>query len=162
MIIDKKFLKEHAEHRKELRDELQRYELTNGVSYYGNSPSNIDGMPHSHSTGNTTMDKVICKHDTETYIDKLESLINTEEQQIEEILKKMIKAKEKFVIRLKYYHCMEWDDVADQMLKEVCKVAPELFQKAGPSCAFGACSEGSMSCGKALEMKEKYKKILGK
>lgn len=58
----------------------------------------------------------------------------------------------------------QWEirDVADQMLKEVCKVAPELFQKAGPSCAFGACSEGSMSCGKALEMKEKYKKILGK
>jgi thymidylate synthase (FAD) len=55
----------------------------------------------------------------------------------------------------------QWEirDVADQMLSEVLKVAPELFSKAGPSCAFGACSEGSMSCGKAKEMREKYKNM---
>lgn len=119
MIIDKEFLREHAEHRKELRDELQRYELTHGVSYYGNSPSNIDGMPHCHSVGNATMDSVIRKSDTETYIDKLETLVNKEQRQIEEVLKKIVKANQKYVIRLKYYHCLDWDDIADQMYGDI-------------------------------------------
>lgn len=50
--------------------------------------------------------------------------------------------------------------VAEQMLIEVCKVAPELFSHAGPACAFGSCCEGSMTCGKAKQMREKYRKIL--
>ncbi len=56
----------------------------------------------------------------------------------------------------------QWEirDVADQMLKEVLKVAPELFSKAGPPCAFGACPEGKMSCGRAAEMREKYRNLL--
>lgn len=119
MIIDKEFLREHAEHRKELRDELQRYELTNGVSYYGKSPSNIDGMPHVHGGGNATMDSVIRNCDSETYIDKLESLVNKEERQIEEVLAKLTKANQKYVIRLKYYHCLDWEDIADQMYGDV-------------------------------------------
>lgn len=58
----------------------------------------------------------------------------------------------------------QWEirDVAEQMLREVCKVAPELFSKAGPACANGPCCEGKMTCGKALEMREKYRKILKK
>jgi len=58
----------------------------------------------------------------------------------------------------------QWEirDVADQMLAEVCKVAPELFSHAGPSCAFGACGEGRMSCGQAAQMRKKYKEILDK
>lgn len=119
MIIDKEFLREHAEHRKELRDELQRYELTYGVSYYGKSPSNIDGMPHVHSGGNATLDSVIRDYDAETYIDKLETLVNKEQRQIEEVLKKIVKANQKYVIRLKYYHCMDWDDIADQMYADI-------------------------------------------
>ena len=50
--------------------------------------------------------------------------------------------------------------VAEQMLKEVCKVAPELFVSAGPACAHGPCCEGKMTCGKASEMRAKYKGIL--
>ena len=58
----------------------------------------------------------------------------------------------------------QWEirDVAEQMLIEVCKVAPELFSKAGPACANGPCCEGRMTCGKAKEMREKYRKILKK
>lgn len=58
----------------------------------------------------------------------------------------------------------QWEirDVAEQMLKEVCKVAPELFTHAGPACAYGPCCEGKMTCGKAKEMREKYKEIIGK
>ena len=45
--------------------------------------------------------------------------------------------------------------VADEMLKCCLKVAPDLFKKAGPPCAKGACREGKMTCGKAAEMRKK-------
>lgn len=47
-------------------------------------------------------------------------------------------------------------EVAEEMLRLVYPVAPHLFKSAGPSCVCGACPEGSMSCGKAKEMREKY------
>jgi len=55
----------------------------------------------------------------------------------------------------------QWEirEVADQMLLEVLKVAPQLFKKAGPPCAYGPCAEGKMSCGRALEMREKYRNL---
>ena len=57
--------------------------------------------------------------------------------------------------------CMraQWEirDVANQMLDLVLDVAPNLFAKAGPSCAFGKCKEGAMSCGNIQEPKEKQK-----
>lgn len=39
-------------------------------------------------------------------------------------------------------------ELADEMLRQVKKVAPTVFKKAGATCTFGACSEGKMSCGK--------------
>lgn len=52
----------------------------------------------------------------------------------------------------------QWEirQVADEMLKQVKKVAPTIFKYAGPSCVKGACKEGSMSCGKQKEIREKY------
>lgn len=52
----------------------------------------------------------------------------------------------------------QWEirEVADMMLSLVKEVAPSLFKKAGPSCVRGACPEGKMTCGKALEMRKKY------
>ncbi len=43
----------------------------------------------------------------------------------------------------------QWEirDVAYQMLNICVDKAPEVFRYAGPSCAFGHCKEGSMSCG---------------
>ncbi len=46
--------------------------------------------------------------------------------------------------------------VADEMLRLVCEVAPNLFKNAGPSCVNGACPEGKMTCGKRPEMREFY------
>lgn len=46
--------------------------------------------------------------------------------------------------------------VAEQMLLECLKVAPTLFKNCGPSCLFGKCPEGSMSCGKMKEVRAKY------
>lgn len=52
----------------------------------------------------------------------------------------------------------QWEiqDVANQMLKLVKEVAPQLFKKAGPPCIKGPCPEGNMSCGKAKEIKKFY------
>ncbi|MDV3426318.1 MAG: FAD-dependent thymidylate synthase [Bacillota bacterium] len=46
--------------------------------------------------------------------------------------------------------------LADEMLKQVKKAAPNLFKYAGPSCVNGPCNEGKMSCGKAQENRNKY------
>lgn len=53
----------------------------------------------------------------------------------------------------------QWEikEMADKMLGEVVKVAPNLFKNAGPSCLSGPCPEGSMTCGKILEVRAKYK-----
>ena len=52
----------------------------------------------------------------------------------------------------------QWEirEVAELMLLECLKVAPNLFSNCGPSCLFGPCPEGKMSCGKAKEMRAKY------
>lgn len=52
----------------------------------------------------------------------------------------------------------QWEirNLANEMLRLVKEVAPTLFKKAGPSCVAGACPEGKMTCGKALEMRNTY------
>lgn len=57
----------------------------------------------------------------------------------------------------------QWEirDLAEQMLTLCISTAPHLFKNAGPSCVCGACPEGKMTCGKAKEMKEKYRQIKG-
>lgn len=55
----------------------------------------------------------------------------------------------------------QWEirELVTQMLGLVKKVAPTLFSAAGPSCLKGACPEGSMSCGQAKEIREKFKNL---
>ncbi|MGY0373547.1 FAD-dependent thymidylate synthase [Clostridium sp. JNZ J1-5] len=55
----------------------------------------------------------------------------------------------------------QWEihNLADEMLRQVKKVAPILFKNAGPNCNVGACPEGSMTCGKIKEVREKYSNI---
>lgn len=52
----------------------------------------------------------------------------------------------------------QWEirGMAEAMLSELKAVAPVLFKNAGPGCVSGQCPEGNMSCGKMLEMREKY------
>lgn len=47
---------------------------------------------------------------------------------------------------------------ADLMLAEVKKVAPGIFENAGPGCVTDRCPEGELSCGKVIQMREKYGK----
>jgi thymidylate synthase (FAD) len=44
----------------------------------------------------------------------------------------------------------QWEirNLANKMLKQVKKVAPNIFADAGPNCLRGPCPEGKMSCGK--------------
>ncbi|MBR4761102.1 MAG: FAD-dependent thymidylate synthase [Clostridia bacterium] len=55
----------------------------------------------------------------------------------------------------------QWEihEVADQMLKLVYGVAPNLFKNSGPSCVSGACPEGSMTCGKIIEVRKRYEEL---
>ena len=60
--------------------------------------------------------------------------------------------------RLRCCRRSQWEirALAKEMLKEVVKVAPALFQKAGPGCLSGACPEGEMSCGAVTEVRREF------
>jgi len=51
----------------------------------------------------------------------------------------------------------QWEirDIAWQMLAELKKVAPNVFNLAGPGCAGGICPEGIKTCGRIKEIKER-------
>ncbi len=55
----------------------------------------------------------------------------------------------------------QWEirELATEMLRLVCGVAPALFAASGPSCVVGACPEGKMTCGRAAEMREKFARL---
>jgi len=50
----------------------------------------------------------------------------------------------------------EIHDMADKMLKLVKPIAPTIFENAGPKCILVNCPEGSMTCGKLLDVRKKY------
>lgn len=56
-------------------------------------------------------------------------------------------------------HRAQWEiqELAEQMFALCAEVAPHIFRNAGPSCVNGACPEGKMSCGKAKQMRERYR-----
>ena len=53
----------------------------------------------------------------------------------------------------------QWEirEMAILMLKEVKKIYPILFKNAGPICVNGPCPEGAMTCGKIVEVRERFK-----
>lgn len=53
----------------------------------------------------------------------------------------------------------EINELATEMLKLVKEVAPNIFKKAGPPCLYGKCPEGKMTCGKMVEVREKFLNI---
>jgi len=63
--------------------------------------------------------------------------------------------------RLRCCNRAQWEirELATEMLRLVRRVAPVLFAHAGPSCVNGGCSEGRMTCGKAKEVREKFKNL---
>ena len=63
--------------------------------------------------------------------------------------------------RLRTCNRAQWEirELAIGMLKEVKKVYPILFKNAGPGCLNGPCPEGNMTCGKIVEVREKFKNL---
>lgn len=57
----------------------------------------------------------------------------------------------------------QWEirELATEMYKLVYNVAPHIFVKAGPPCVRGACTEGKMTCGEIVKVREKFSKIKG-
>lgn len=55
----------------------------------------------------------------------------------------------------------QWEirQMAEEMLRQLKGIAPVLFRHAGPGCIAGPCPEGSMSCGRLQEMREKYSNL---
>ena len=55
----------------------------------------------------------------------------------------------------------QWEirSLASRMLALCRQAAPVLFDDAGPSCVAGPCPEGSRSCGRAAEIREKFKNL---
>jgi thymidylate synthase (FAD) len=64
--------------------------------------------------------------------------------------------------RIRCCNRAQWEirKMAEMMLEECLKVAPSIFSKAGPGCVFGPCPENEFTCGKAQEVRERYKKFL--
>ena len=49
--------------------------------------------------------------------------------------------------------------MATEMLKLVSGIAPTVFAGSGPGCVSGPCPEGEYTCGKAVEVREKFKRL---
>lgn len=49
--------------------------------------------------------------------------------------------------------------MAKRMLSLVKKVAPLIFEDAGPGCVRGKCPEGEMTCGRPDEIREEFKRL---
>lgn len=49
--------------------------------------------------------------------------------------------------------------LATEMLRLVKTAAPVIFRDAGPGCLRGPCPEGKMSCGRIVEVKEKFRNL---
>jgi thymidylate synthase (FAD) len=63
--------------------------------------------------------------------------------------------------RVRCCHRAQWEirAMATEMLRLVKGVAPVIFKDAGPGCVKGKCPEGDMSCGKAVEVRKKFKNL---
>ncbi len=65
-----------------------------------------------------------------------------------------------FGLRCCYRAQWEIKAIADEMLKKIRSVEPELYRKAGPYCfQLDYCPEGRFSCGKMKEVFEQYRNL---
>lgn len=68
----------------------------------------------------------------------------------------------KLFFRLRSCTRAQWEIqiFANELLKKLRKISPDLFKLYGPSCyVLGACPEGKMTCGRATEIKELFGNI---
>lgn len=112
-MIDKIYLKKHMNHREELRNEQERYEII--LNRSGPKSKQMDGMPHAASVSrdagyiNDTFDKI----EIEKKIDKLKEVIKEEYEQINPLLENLEEPDEKSIMKMRYFHGMEWSDIRE-------------------------------------------------
>ncbi len=55
----------------------------------------------------------------------------------------------------------QWEiqELAIEMLGQVKKIAPTVFEKAGPKCLEGLCPEGAMTCGEITAVRDRFSKL---
>jgi len=63
--------------------------------------------------------------------------------------------------RLRCCNRAQWEirEVARQMYQQVYAVAPHLFARSGPACVCGGCDQGTMTCGKAAQVRAEFEKL---
>ena len=66
-----------------------------------------------------------------------------------------------YLIAVSYTHLDVYkrQELAIEMLRQLKQVAPILFRNMGPNCVQGPCPEGNMTCGKIVEIREKFKNL---
>ncbi|MDR2105447.1 MAG: FAD-dependent thymidylate synthase [Deferribacteraceae bacterium] len=64
--------------------------------------------------------------------------------------------------RLRCCERAQWEirELAVEMLKLVNAAAPSIFSLGGPACVNGRCSEGKFTCGKAKQVRNRFKQLL--
>lgn len=112
-MIDKIYLKKHMNHREELRNEQERYEILESRSSPKSKP--MDGMPHAASVSKDAgyIRDAFDKMEIEKKIDELNELIKEEYQIINPLIEKLEEPDEKSVLKMRYFHCMEWSDIRE-------------------------------------------------
>ena len=65
---------------------------------------------------------------------------------------------------LRMCHRAQWEirELATQMHLQCLKVAPTLFEMAGPGCLNGPCPEGEKTCGSMVAIRKERKELLKK
>ena len=63
--------------------------------------------------------------------------------------------------RLRCCNRAQWEirEVARQMYQLVYAVAPHLFARSGPACICGGCDQGTMTCGKAAQVRAEFEQL---
>lgn len=114
-MVDKIYLKKHMSHREELKNEQERYALLE--SRCNPKSKQMDGMPHAASGSrdagytNDTFEKM----EVENKIAELNKVIKEEYLIINQVIERLEDPDEKMILKMRYFHCMEWFDIRDVM-----------------------------------------------
>jgi len=67
----------------------------------------------------------------------------------------------RYFFRLRCCNRAQWEirEMATEMLRQVRKISPVLFELAGPACLSGPCPEGALSCGKIRSVRRFFSRL---
>jgi len=136
----------------------------------------IKAMEKDQETYNKLTDMLFTKHFNkliEKGIDEKEAKRQAEKKAIEDArfvfpnaceTKIVVTMNARTLIHFFKHRCCnraQWEikNLATEMLREVKRVAPNIFSQCGPNCISGPCPEGTMTCGEIAEVREKFKNL---